>query len=58
MKLLRKHFKKADSKHYILYRSEREKLKETTRSEFITTHDVHWGFETFHRALKQVCGIC
>jgi len=24
----------------------------------MTIHDVHWGFETFHKALKQVCGIC
>ena len=52
IKLLRKDFKKADSRHYILYLPEREKLKETTRSEFITIHDVYWGFETFHRALK------
>ena len=56
--MLRKDFKKADSRHYILYLPEREKLKETTRSEFITIHDVQWGCETFHRALKQVCGIC
>jgi hypothetical protein len=55
---LKKKFIKADSRHYILYLPDREKLKETTRSEFITIHEVHWGFETFHRALKQVCGIC
>ena len=58
IKLLRKEFKKADSRHYILYLPEREKLKETTRSKFITIYDFHWGFETFHRALKQVCEIC
>ena len=56
--MLKKDFKKADSRNYILYLPEREKLKETTLSEFITIHDVYWGFETFHRALKQVCGIC
>ena len=58
IKLLSKDFKKADSRHYILYLPEREKLKETTRSKFITIYDFHWGFETFHRALKQECGIC
>ncbi|MBE9247618.1 IS701 family transposase, partial [Dolichospermum sp. LEGE 00240] len=21
-------------------------------------HDTHWGIESFHRAIKQVCGIC
>lgn len=58
IKLFRKDFKKEDSRHYILYLPEPEKVKETTRSEFITIHDVHWGIETFHRAIKQVCGIC
>ena len=58
IKLFRKDFKKEDSRHYILYLPEPEKLKETSRSEFITIHDVHWGIETFHRAIKQVCGIC
>lgn len=58
IKLFRKDFKKEDSRHYILYLPEPSKLKETSRSEFITIHDVHWGIETFHRALKQVCGIC
>jgi hypothetical protein len=58
IKLFRKVFKKEDSRHYILYLPDEEKLQETTRSEFITIHDVHWGIETFHRAIKQVCGIC
>ncbi|MEG4530164.1 IS701 family transposase [Microcoleus sp. D2_18a_D3] len=58
IKLFRKDFKKEDSRHYILYLPGPEKVKETTRSEFITIHDLHWGIETFHRAIKQVCGIC
>ena len=24
----------------------------------MTIHDTHWGIESFHRAIKQVCGIC
>jgi hypothetical protein len=32
-------------------------LEEISRSEFITIHSTHWGIESFHRALKQVCGI-
>jgi hypothetical protein len=55
---LRKDFKKEDYRHYILYLSDVEELQETTRSEFITIHDLHWGIETFHRAIKQLCGIC
>jgi hypothetical protein len=24
----------------------------------MTIHDTHWQIETFHRAIKQLCGIC
>ena len=58
IKLLRKDFKKGDSRHYILYLPDSEKLQEISRQEFITIHDTHWGIEAFHRAIKQVCGIC
>jgi hypothetical protein len=36
----------------------KEALQQITRSEFVTIHDTHWGIESFHRAIKQVCGIC
>jgi hypothetical protein len=35
-------------------------IKETeviTRSDFLTTHSIHWGIECYHRAIKQLCGI-
>lgn len=35
-----------------------EQLQNISRREFITIHDTHWRIETFHRAIKQVCGIC
>ena len=58
IKLFRKVFKKEDSRHYILYLPSLDALNELTRSEFITIHDTHWGIETFHRAIKQLCGAC
>jgi hypothetical protein len=58
IKLFRKDFKKDDSRHYILYFPEQEELEQVTRKEFVTIHDTHWGIESFHRAIKQVCGIC
>ena len=58
IKLLRKDFRKGDSRHYILYLPNLEKLAHVSRQEFITIHDKHWGIEAFHRAIKQVCGIC
>ena len=56
IKLLRKDFKKGDSRHYILYLPNTEKLQNISRQEFINIHDIHWGIEAFHRAIKQVCG--
>jgi hypothetical protein len=35
-----------------------EALNQITKSESVTIHDTHWGIESFHRAIKQVCGIC
>ena len=58
IKLFRKSFKKEASRHYIFYLPESEKMAEITRDEFLTIHDTHWQIETFHRAIKQVCGIC
>ena len=57
VKLKRKDFKKEDSRHYILYLPDEATLKKITTSEFITIHDTHWGIESFHRAIKQVCGV-
>jgi hypothetical protein len=58
IQLFRKDFKKEDSRHYIFYQPSEDNLQQITRSEFITIHDTHWGIETFHRAVKQLCGIC
>jgi hypothetical protein len=62
VKLFRKVFKKEDSRHYIFYQPDDENSKEVlqqiTRSELLTIHDTHWGIESFHRAVKQLCGIC
>lgn len=57
VKLFRLAFRKEDYRHYILYRPDSEALKQTTRAEFQRIHDIHWGIENFHRAVKQVCGI-
>ncbi len=58
IRLLRKDFKKEDSRHYIFYLPDEDTLNQITCQEFITIHDTHWGFESFHRAIKQVGGIC
>jgi Transposase DDE domain len=58
VKLFRKVFKKEDTRHYVLYLPDSQKLEVIYRSEFMTIHDTHWQIETFHRAIKQLCGIC
>ena len=58
IKLYRKDFKQEDSRHYIIYFPDEDMLKKVERSKFIIIHDTHWGIECFHRAIKQVCGIC
>jgi hypothetical protein len=58
IKLFRKDFKKEDTRHYILYHPDDDALQQVARSEFVSIHDIHWGIESFHRAIKQVCGIC
>jgi hypothetical protein len=57
VKLFRKVFKKERRRHYIFYFPDSEKLKQVTRSELEKIHDLHWGIENFHRAVKQVCNI-
>jgi hypothetical protein len=58
VKLYRKDFNNEGSRHYILYLPDENALKETDRTEFLAIHDTHWGIECFHRAIKQVCGMC
>ena len=57
IKLFRQDFKKEDSRDYIVYLPDEEALNQITKSEFVTIHNTHWGIESFHRAIKQVCGI-
>jgi hypothetical protein len=57
VKVFRKVFTKEDVRHYILFLPDLDTLKQTPRAEFQKIHDIHWGIENFHRAVKQVCGI-
>lgn len=57
VQLFRKDFKKGDSRHYIYYSGDDGDFKGISHAEFVTIHDTHWGIESFHRAVKQVCGI-
>jgi hypothetical protein len=58
IKLYRKDFRNEGSRHYILYLPDETALEKIEREDFLTIHDTHWGIECFHRAVKQVCGMC
>ena len=58
IKLFRQDLKKEDSRDYIVYLPDQEALNQIAKSEFVKIHDTHWGIESFHRAIKKVCGIC
>ena len=58
IKLFRQEFRKEDSRDYIVYLPDEQALSQITKSEFVKIHNTHWGIESFHRAIKQVCGIC
>jgi hypothetical protein len=57
VKLFRTVFRNEDDRHYILYRPAPQELENTTRQEFQSLHDIHWGIESYHRATKQVCSL-
>ena len=40
-----------------MYLPDEQALSQITKSEFVKIHDTHWWIESFHRAIKQVCGI-
>jgi hypothetical protein len=48
---------KNEVRHYIVYLSEKDELKQLDRQTFRQIHDSHWQIESFHRVIKQVCNI-
>jgi hypothetical protein len=48
---------KNESRYYIMYTPQTNKLPILTYQYFKQIHDHHWQIERFHRALKQVCNI-
>ena len=48
---------KNEYRYYIMYLPELKALQEISRAKFKSVHDLHWGIERYHRALKQVCNI-
>ena len=59
IKLLRKDFKKRRlSTLYSILTRFRQTGKHFAKGIYLTIHDTHWKIETFHRAIKQLCGVC
>lgn len=57
LKVFQRTFKNGAERYYIIYLPEPEAIAQITRHEFKELHSTHWGIESYHRAIKQVCGI-
>jgi len=47
----------ATERYYIIYLPDSDATEQISRQEFKQFHSIHWGIESYHRAIKQVCGI-
>jgi hypothetical protein len=57
VKVFQKKFKNDTERYYIMFWPDIKDTEVITRSDFLTTHSIHWGIECYHRAIKQLCGI-
>lgn len=57
VKVFRRSFKNETKRYYIMYIPEKDTLSSISRTEFKELHSIHWGIESCHRTIKQVCGI-
>lgn len=57
VRLYKKSFKKQGERYYIIFLPKLDELSQLTQQDFKEIHSIHWGIETYHRAVKQVCGI-
>jgi hypothetical protein len=57
VKVFKKQFKNDIERYYIMFLPDIKETEAVTKSNFMTTHSIHWGIECYHRAIKQLCGI-
>ncbi len=57
VKVFRKRFKNEVERYYIIFHPNSEQLEQLTHYDFKQMHSIHWGIESYHRAIKQLCGI-
>lgn len=57
VKVFKKQLKNDIERYYIMFLPDIKEIEAVTRSNFMTTHSIHWGIECYHRAIKQLCGI-
>jgi len=57
VKVFRRIFKNEAERYYITYIANSDATEQISRQEFNGWHSIHWGIESYHRAVKQLCGI-
>lgn len=57
VKVFKRIFKNGNVRYYALFFSNKKQLEDATREDFRELFAQHWGIETYHRALKQLCNL-
>lgn len=57
VKVFRRTFKNEVNRYYIMFLADLDANEQVTTQDFRELHSIHWGIESYHRAIKQVCGI-
>ncbi len=57
VKVFKRTFKHGSCRYYIAFRYDKSKLMNWNRFDFRELQTLHWGIESYHRALKQLCGL-
>ncbi len=57
VKVFKRTFRNGRTRYLIWFQLDESTLAEVTRQDLRELFSIHWGIETYHRALKQLCNI-
>ncbi|MEM9543533.1 MAG: IS701 family transposase, partial [Cyanobacteria bacterium P01_E01_bin.42] len=56
-KVFSRTFRNGKTKYWIWFQVDESRLEEISRADFRELFSIHWGIESYHRALKQLCNL-
>ena len=57
VKVFKRTFRNGRTRYLVWFQLDESTLAEVTRQDLRELCSIHWGIETYHRALKQLCNI-